>query len=145
MFYFAEMSRRQPSAAQGRRMGRGAMIRRGRSSRSLLLCSGAALGVVLAAGLWALIQAGAGQVRRLPDGSLLRLEAVSYGRTQAYVHGTWWQKRLFPLVSPALRERSGLWSPRSGWQMGAYASRGSNTLIIQATRRRLPRREILTL
>src|SRR2546426_9152333 len=98
--------------------GRGKAIRMNRHSRSALPLAIAALGAVLAAGLWALAAVSMGQVRRLPDGSTLTLEAGTYGKVHPWVHGSWWQKWLYPIVSPAVRNWSGLWAPQTGWSMG---------------------------
>jgi hypothetical protein len=74
-------------------------------------------------------------VRRLPDGSMLTLASVSAGKVHPYAYGTWWQTRLYPLLPPAVRDRSGWWSSRSGWQTGTYISPEPNALVIQAIRR----------
>ena len=103
-----------------------------RYSRSALPLAIAVLGAVLAAGLWALAAASQGQVRRLPDGSTLTLEAVTYGKVRPWVHGTWWQKRLYPILSPAVRNWSGLWAPGTGWLMGGFFSRAPNALVLHA-------------
>jgi hypothetical protein len=99
-----------------------------RHSRSALLLGIVALGVVLAAGLAALAAASQGQVRRLPDGSTLRLEGVTYGKVHPWMHGTWWQKWLYPVVPPAVRNWSGLWAPRTGWLMGDFFQDGKLVL-----------------
>jgi hypothetical protein len=106
-----------------------------RHSRSALLLGIVALGVVLAAGLSALAAASQGQARRLPDGSTLRLEGVTYGKVHPWVHGAWWQKWLYPVVAPAVRNWSGLWAPRTGWLMGDFLSSAPNALVLHTFRR----------
>ena len=43
------------------------------------------------------------QVRQLPDGTVLRLEAVTHGPQQRFVRGRNWQRLLAPLLSPSLQ------------------------------------------
>jgi hypothetical protein len=45
------------------------------------------------------------QAQRLPDGSTLALLGVTYGSTQRFLTGSWWQKLLWPVVPPPLREK----------------------------------------
>jgi hypothetical protein len=105
-----------------------------RHSRGVLLAAGA-LAVVLAAGLWAVAASNFEQVLRLPDGSTLALEAVTYGNVHPFVHGSRWQKRLYPLVPPAVRNWSGWWARATGWMEGDYFSRQPNTLVLHVARR----------
>src|SRR5437588_5851870 len=47
------------------------------------------------------------QTRPLPDGTVLRLEAVTYGDQHRYVKGRYWQRFLAPVLPPALQQLSG--------------------------------------
>src|SRR5438128_1859986 len=46
-------------------------------------------------------------VCRLPDGSELKLEAVTYGRQHRFVGGRWWRRLLMPLVPSSLQSLLG--------------------------------------
>src|SRR5438309_2543412 len=56
---------------------------------------------------WLLQEAPPLQVRQLPDGTVLRLEAVTHGPQQRFVRGRNWQRLLAPLLSPSLRTLPG--------------------------------------
>jgi hypothetical protein len=64
----------------------------------------AVFAAILIASVCALCQVPAAmQVCQLPDGSILKLEAVSYGRQHHFVSGPWWRRLLVRLLPPSLR------------------------------------------
>jgi hypothetical protein len=77
------------------------------SMRGRVLTIGAALALagMLSAGAWAFLYAGRRSVR-LPDGSRLTLENVTYDRAPPpVVFGPEWQRRLYPLLPSPYRAR----------------------------------------
>jgi hypothetical protein len=78
--------------------------RLGAAPRSLILPAAA----LVAAMVWALSREPPllGECR-LPDGTVLRLEAVTVGPQHCLVRGRYWQRLLAPLLPPSLRGRSG--------------------------------------
>jgi hypothetical protein len=89
-------------AARGRRP------RRRVEARPLILPAIVLTAVILAATVWALSREppllGIG---RLPDGTELRLEAVTVGPRHCLIRGRYWQRLLAPLLPPSLRGQSG--------------------------------------
>jgi hypothetical protein len=65
----------------------------------------AALALAVVGVVWALLQEPCVQRQRLPDGTVLLLKAVTYGKQARFVEGAWWQ-RLLPSLPPEL-ERFG--------------------------------------
>jgi hypothetical protein len=63
------------------------------------------------------------QVQRLPDGSRLRLEAVTYGKEHRIALGSWWQKAIFPFLPASLKDQY----PPPKWldypRLGHYSER----------------------
>jgi hypothetical protein len=57
---------------------------------------------------WLLQESPPLQVRRLPDGTVLRLEAVTRGPQQRFVRGRNWQRLLVPLLPPSLQPMPGV-------------------------------------
>jgi hypothetical protein len=76
--------------------------------RSLVYPSMAAIVAILAGTAWALSREPPPlAVHRLPDGTVLHLEAVTVGPQHRLVRGRYWQRFLAPLLPPAVRGRSG--------------------------------------
>src|SRR5438132_4044513 len=67
--------------------------------RWVVLLTAATLVVVGLLGLGGLVSRSRARVRRLPDGTLLSLEAVTYGQEHHIVRGTWWQKIVNPFLT----------------------------------------------
>lgn len=67
------------------------------------------------------------QGQRLPDGTFLSLEAVTYGQQHQIVRGTWWQKLLNPLLSGEARNRLGIMFP-------SHRSANPDTLVFWTLR-----------
>jgi hypothetical protein len=65
----------------------------------------ALLVALLAAGLWALTRELPAPSRRLPDGSILALKAVDYGKSHPLVEQRVWQKLLQPVLPISLRSQ----------------------------------------
>src|SRR6266511_3888821 len=63
------------------------------------------LGVALLVGVGALVGGNRKPERRLPDSSLLTLEAVTYGKEHRFVHGSWWQKLLAPVLPASIKNQ----------------------------------------
>jgi hypothetical protein len=111
-------------------MGRAADERPPRrdSRPTLVLVALAALALMLGGTAWALLQVPPPlQVARLPDGTELRLEAVTMGREHRYVGGPRW-RRLLARVLP-----SG-WLDRTGWKVHSYRTLQAGTLVFWTTR-----------
>src|SRR5690349_18433356 len=73
-------------------------------SRSLTLPASAAIAGVLVAAGWLLAREPSPLQRcSLPDGSVLKLEAVTYGRQHRFVGGSWWRRLLTPLLPAPLK------------------------------------------
>jgi hypothetical protein len=87
--------------------------------------------IVLVAVIFVGVAVAAGRARaraqRLPDGSILSLEAVTYGQQHQIVRGTWWQKLLNPILTNPARNQFAMMFPR-------YQSAGSDTLGIWTLR-----------
>src|SRR5437667_12491883 len=81
-------------------MGGAAMRKRTGGSVWLLVT---AVGTAVAVGIGMLVVGTRRPAQGLPDGSLLTLEAVTYGKEHRYVHGEWWQKALYPVLPPAMK------------------------------------------
>jgi hypothetical protein len=80
----------------------------GNRHRLLILPALAAIAAILAATTWALSRETPPlAVSRLPDGTVLRLEAVTLGPQHRLALGTYWQRLIAPLLPPALRAHSG--------------------------------------
>lgn len=95
----------------------------------LIILALTALVLLLGVTAWLLIQEPAPlQEQRLPDGSVIRLEAVSGGREHRYVGGARWKR----LVGPRLPARL---PDRMGWRVHAYRSRQPDTLVFWTARR----------
>jgi hypothetical protein len=71
-----------------------------KNPRRLVMFSLAAFLVVLAAGLWALVSEPWVQKQRLPNGTVLRLEAVTYG-SHDIPRRSWWRRLLEPRRPPS--------------------------------------------
>jgi hypothetical protein len=80
-------------------------------SRALLLLSVVTSIAALIVGVWALAQDPFTQRLRLPDGSLLSLEAVTYGSKHEFVYRTWLQKLLLLTPPPVGPSRNAFSSP----------------------------------
>src|SRR5688500_8449548 len=76
-------------------------------TRVRVLIAVAALAVIagMAAGVWMLVAEPLKQRRRLPDGSVVTLEAVTYGKNHSFDPKRWWEHAL-PSVS-RMRSRTG--------------------------------------
>jgi len=75
---------------------------RKRTGRWLWLVT-TAIGMTVAVGI-GLLGFGTGRPSQaLPDGSLLTLEAVTYGKQHRYIHGKWWQKALYPVLPSSIK------------------------------------------
>jgi hypothetical protein len=82
--------------------------RMGAGPRLLIWASVAAIVVILVATAWILLQEPPPlQVRRFPDGKLIRLEAVTMGPKHQFASGRRWQRLLAPLLPPSARRRIG--------------------------------------
>jgi hypothetical protein len=99
------------------------LSKRGRGSVWLAV---AGVGAVLAAGLGALFWGPAEPISRLPDGSLLTLEAVTYGQDHRCVHGNRWQRLFYPILPAGIK---------SQLEISAYRSAEPNTLVFWTDRR----------
>ncbi len=102
-----------------------------RQLRSLVFLASLLVGVLLILGLGVLALGLRSHAQRLPDGTLLSLEAVTYGQQHQIVRGTWWQKLLNPFFSNETRNRLGMMFP-------THRSAHPNTLVFW-TLRELPR------
>jgi hypothetical protein len=89
----------------------------------LLLSLAAALIAGLAIGAWFLPQAFRMPARRLPDGSVLTLEAVTYGKEHRLIEGEWWQKLFAPVLPARLRPHPNRWTD-------LYVADHPNTLVL---------------
>jgi hypothetical protein len=81
--------------------------RTNRSVWLIIVLSFALTATVLVAGFWEATQALFSQRRWLPGGTVLSLEAVTYGERHRFVYRDWWQKLLYPILPPSFRQRSG--------------------------------------
>src|SRR5713226_4513999 len=95
--------------------------------RWLVLLTAASLVAVGLLGLGGLVSRSRARVQRLPDGTLLSLEAVTYGQEHHIVRGTWWQTLLNPLLTNEARNRLGMMFPQ-------YQSASANTLVLWTLR-----------
>src|SRR5438046_378296 len=80
-----------------------------RRSKRLLGLSLAALAVVLGGAFWLMVAALSDpppQRLRLPDGSIVTLEAVTYGK-QKVLRGAWWRKLYYWILPDAQKDRAG--------------------------------------
>src|SRR5438128_988370 len=76
-----------------------------RNPQRLTLVLACLLVIALGAGAWAVLQDPFTQTCRLPDGTLLRLEAVTYGTQHQFLLGPWWQRVLQPVLPPERQPR----------------------------------------
>jgi hypothetical protein len=102
---------------QGQGLGGGMSLR----LRWVILLSFTLLVAVVFVGIGTLAGRARAHAQRLPDGTLLYLEAVTYGKQHQIVRGTWWQKLLNPVLTNEMRNRFGMMFPR-------YQSAGTDTL-----------------
>jgi hypothetical protein len=101
----------------------------------LILLALIALVAILAAMLWVLAQEPAPlQVRRLPDGIEIRLEAVTFGTEHQFVRGRRWQRLLTPLLPDGLRERIGgkvhSWRSWPGERLVFWTFRRTSPIVV---------------
>jgi len=75
-----------------------------RRTRWVIWLAGAALGAMLAAGMWVLWQDPFTQRVRLPDGSVLILRGVTYGKQHRLLYRDWRRELLSHLMPPFGRQ-----------------------------------------